>query len=226
MNMIERYIIKIITIVTIAISIITLSPLGVSATWTQDDTGSCYIEENSYVTGWKNIDNNWYYFDNNGYMKKGWISDNGIWYYLYDNGQMATLEMIDGYFVNSNGVYTNTITANEARQLILKEDSNYISKITDYNTKLSTEYREYSTDNMPAAGYWNIPKEPCYEFYVHVYDDNGEILCDICEYLVGKESKSVYIAPNQGGMSVYQIKNNQKVNTFKYMGEGNSYEWH
>jgi len=224
-NMIKRYIKKVITIVGIVISITALNPSGVSADWKQEDTGSRYIDGNSYVTGWKNIDNNWYYFDNNGYMKKGWISDNGIWYYLYDNGQRATLEVIDGYFVNSSGIYTNTITASEARQLISKEDSNYISKITDHETRLSTEYREYSADNMPASGYWNIPKEPCYEFYVHVYDVNGEVLCDICEYLVGKESKSVYIAPNQGGMSIYQIKNNQKVNIFKYIGEGNSYEW-
>lgn len=223
--MIKGYIIKVITIVAVAISIIALNPLGVSAAWKQDDTGSRYIEGNSYVTGWKNIDNNWYYFDNKGYMKKGWISDNGSWCYLYDNGQRATLEVIDGYFVNSSGVYTNTITSSEARQLISKEDSNYISKITDHETRLSTEYRECSADNMPAGGYWNIPKEPCYEFYVHVYDANGEVLCDICEYLVGKESKSVYIAPNQGGMSIYQIKNNQKVNTFRYIGEGNSYEW-
>jgi len=27
-------------------------------------------------------------------------------------------------------------------------------------------------------------------------------------------------------MSLYQIKNNEKVKTFQYMGEGNSYEWH
>ena len=224
-NIIKGYIIKVFTIVAISISIIVLDPLGVSADWKQEDTSSRYIEGNSYVTGWKNIDNSWYYFDNNGYMKKGWISDNGNWYYLHDNGQRATLEVIDGYFVNSSGVYTNTITASDARQLISKEDSNYISKITDYETRLSTEYGEYSADNMPAREYWNIPKEPCYEFYVHVYDGNGEVLCDICEYLVGKESKSVYIAPNQGGMSIYQIKNNEKVNTFKYIGEGTSYEW-
>ena len=172
-NIIKKYIIKIIILATIAISIIALSPVGASAAWKQDDTGS----------------------------------------------------LIGGCFVNSSGVYTNTITASGARQLILKEDGNYISKITDDHTRLSTDYREYSAGNLPSGIYWNIPKEPYYEFYVHVYDYNEEVFFDICEYLVGKESKNVYIAPNQGGMPIYQIKNNLKVNTFKYIGEGISYEW-
>jgi hypothetical protein len=120
----------------------------------------------------------------------------------------------------------NTITAPEARELILKEDGIYISQITDDNTRFSTDYTEYSAENMPGSNVWNLPKEPCYEFYVHAYETNGEIAYDSCEYLVGKESKNVYIAPNQGGMSLYQIKNNAKVKTFKYMGEENSYEWH
>jgi hypothetical protein len=120
----------------------------------------------------------------------------------------------------------NTITAPDARELILKEDGIYISKITDDSTRFSTDYTEYSDENMPGSNAWNLPKEPCYEFYVHAYETNGEIAYDSCEYLVGKESKNVYIAPNQGGMSLYQIKNNEKVKTFKYMGEENSYEWH
>ena len=204
-NIIKGYIKKVITIVAIAISIITLNPSGVSAAWKQEDIGSRYIEGNSYVTGWKNIDNNWYYFDKNGYMKNGWISNSGSLYYLYDNGQRATLEVIDGYFVNSSGVYTNTITASEARQLISKEDSNYISKITDYETRLSTEYTEYGVDNMPVGGYWNIPKEPCYEFYVHGYDGKGEVLCDICEYLVGKE-KCIHCTKPRGHVNLSNKK--------------------
>lgn len=223
--MIKKCITKAIVLAMIITSTMVFNPIGVSAAWKKDNTGLRYVEGNSYITGWKNIDNNWYYFDNNGYMKTGWICDNGNWYYLYENGQRATLENINGYFVNSNGVYTKTITASEARQLILKEDGNYISKITNNYTKLSSDYREYSADNFQSGVYWNMPKEPYYEFYVHVYGDNGEAYYDSCEYLVGKESKNVYIAPNQGGMSLYQIKNNQIVKTFKYTGQGGSYEW-
>ena len=60
--------------------------------------------------------------------------------------------------------------------LFLKEDGIYISQITYDNTIFLTDYREYSADNMPGRDAWNLPKEPCYEFYVHAYDSNGEIV--------------------------------------------------
>ncbi|WP_297428524.1 hypothetical protein [Clostridium sp.] len=118
-----------------------------------------------------------------------------------------------------------TLTQQEARQLILKEDGNFISKNTNSNVKLSTDGREYSADNIPTGDAWNVPKEPCYEFSVDYYDKNGEILNVEFEYLVGKDSENVYIMSNQGNTSVYQIQNNKKVKTFKWLKEGGSSEW-
>jgi hypothetical protein len=121
---------------------------------------------------------------------------------------------------------TNSLTADEARQLILTEDSDYISKVTDNNTRLSYDYKEYRTQDMPVGDAWDIPKEPCYYFSIHHYDNSGEITNNCCDYLVGKDSKNVYAMWNQGNSSVYQIKNNQKVKTFKWLKEGPSYdEW-
>lgn len=117
------------------------------------------------------------------------------------------------------------LTAKEARQLVLNEDGKYISGITNKNTRLSDSYKEYGAEDLPTKNSWNIPKEPCYEFYIANYGDDGEVNSTINEYLVGKNSKNVYILPNQGGKSAYQIKNNQKVKTFKYIGQGGSYEW-
>lgn len=56
--------------------------------WKSDSTGWWYTEGSSWVTDWKNIDGNWYYF--------------------YSNGYMAHDTMIDGYYVNSSGVWSNT----------------------------------------------------------------------------------------------------------------------
>lgn len=112
-----------------------------------------------------------------------------------------------------------TLTSQEARQLILKEDGNYISSIVNANTRLSNDCKEYSAENMFTGSSWNIPKEPCYEFYLSDYDNNGEIVCDICEYLVGKESKKVYQIPNQGLCPAYEIANNQKVKKYEWIGE-------
>lgn len=189
----------------IVASVLALNPIGASAEWKNNSTGWWYTEGSSWATGWRLIDKNWYYF--------------------YSDGYMARNNKIDGYFVNSGGAWTDSITANEARELILNEDGNYISKVTNNYTRLSTDYREYSSQDMPTGNAWNVPKEPCYDFSIYAYDNNGEIVNACCEYLVGKNSKNVYVMWNQGNSSVYQIENNQKVKTFKWIKVGESYEW-
>lgn len=128
------------------------------------------------------------------------------------------------YLYDGNGS-NSKLTAKEAKELILKEDGKYISKITNKNIKLSDYYKEYSAEDFPAKDSWNIPAETCYEFSIVTYRDDGEVDYSINEYLVGKNSGNVYIMPNQGGESAYQIKNNQKIKTFKYTGQGGSQEW-
>lgn len=51
----------------IILSIFALNPIGVSASWRHNSVGWWYTEGNSWVTGWKQIDGQWYYFDKNGY---------------------------------------------------------------------------------------------------------------------------------------------------------------
>lgn len=72
---------------------------------------------------WKCINNMWYYFDENGYMKTGWLNDNGKWYYLDESkenaGMMRIGLVVDPdtnyvYYLNKNGelVEDSTITIN------------------------------------------------------------------------------------------------------------------
>lgn len=117
------------------------------------------------------------------------------------------------------------LTPEKAKQLILKEDEKFISKAINDSTKFTPDYKEYSAEDMPTGDAWNLPKEPCYEFSICTYDNNGEIASGYCEYLVGKNSKNVYVMSNQGNTSVYQIENNQKVKTFKWIKEGESFDW-
>ena len=142
-------------------------------------------------------------------------------------------EIVENNMTTSNEVSNSQITPDEARKLILKEDGNYISKVTKKDkfnqySKLEANYKEYSAENMPTRNGWDIPKEPCYEFCVNYYNNKGQDLNGVCVYLVGKQSKKIYCIPNQGGMPAYQIENNQKVKTFKWIGEGSSsgIEWH
>src|SRR5471030_2525197 len=81
---------KLISSLLIAASVVTVMPIGASAEWKEDSAGWLYADGSSYYTGWKQIDNKWYNFGSNGYMRKGWIQDGGAWYYLQDNGSMVT----------------------------------------------------------------------------------------------------------------------------------------
>ena len=200
---------------SILLGVISTLTLGVSfpkeanADWKKDNIGWYYQDNNSYYTGWKLIDNNWYYF--------------------YSDGYMATNKKIGDYFVNSTGAWTNEITADEARELIYNEDGNFLTKEMT-PTKYGYSKLEYccEKDSIDIEA-WNIPDEPVYVFDLVSYgrEMDGSICEDgdlNCEYIVGKESKNVYILPNQGSMSAYQIQDNKKIKTYRYL-DCKSYEW-
>lgn len=46
------------------------------------------LEDHSAAIGWKQIGDQWFYFDSEGIMKKGWIDDGGNVYYLDRRGEM------------------------------------------------------------------------------------------------------------------------------------------
>ena len=204
---------RVISILLGAIATLTLGvsfPKEAHADWKKDNIGWYYQDNNSYYTGWKLIDNNWYYF--------------------YSDGYMATNDKIGDYFVNSTGAWTNEITVDEARELIYNEDGNFLTKKmtpTKYGySKL--EYR-YGVDYIDIE-IWNIPDESVYVF--DLIDYGRKMDGSICEYgylaykyVVGKESKNVYILPNQGSMmSAYQIQDNKKIKTYRCL-YSKSYEW-
>lgn len=102
---------------------------GVMATgWRYIDGYWYYFKDwGGMATGWQYIDGVWYYFYSSGVMAANawvqtggywyyltgsgsmatsrWIEWKGEWYYLYSSGIMATNATIDGYYVNSDGVW-------------------------------------------------------------------------------------------------------------------------
>jgi hypothetical protein len=151
-----NYLTKLIASTLIVASVLGFNPIGVSAAWKQNSTGWWYTEGNSYATGWRNIDRNWYYFKSNGYMNTGWINDSGNWFYTYKDGIMAHDCYIGDYYLNSNGAWTNSITENEeierpnlqitktkAIQILLAAKK-YLNKPSDKDISLvSINNREY-----------------------------------------------------------------------------------
>lgn len=53
---------------------------------------------------WKQINDDWYVFDENGYMRTGWFKDGENWYYLKKDGSRAHDTVIDGYTLDKNGI--------------------------------------------------------------------------------------------------------------------------
>jgi hypothetical protein len=81
---------KLVAFALVAMTIATVSPVGASAAWKQDSNGWWNTEGNSYSKGWRDINDTWYYFGSDGYMKTGWVNDGGKWYFLEASGAMKT----------------------------------------------------------------------------------------------------------------------------------------
>ncbi len=74
--------------------------------WAQTEMGWMYNESGKPVTGWKQIDGKWYYFEANGVMQTGWKQVSGKWYYLHTDGAMRTdWKQIGGkwYYFHTDG---------------------------------------------------------------------------------------------------------------------------
>lgn len=88
-----------------ALSLLAITPVVAHAEWRSNNTGWWYTEGNSWATGWKSINGNWYYF--------------------YSDGYMAHDTIIGGYYLNSDGVwnisYSGSSTASGASNGLYSE---------------------------------------------------------------------------------------------------------
>ncbi|WP_315072918.1 cadherin-like beta sandwich domain-containing protein [uncultured Clostridium sp.] len=75
--------------------------------WKQVNNVWYYLGSDGVMkTGWQNVNGEWYYLNINGAMKTGWLQNtDGKWYYLSNSGAMAKNTIIDGYRLNSDGVW-------------------------------------------------------------------------------------------------------------------------
>ena len=74
--------------------------------WVKTEMGWMYKENGKIVTGWKQIDGKWYYFESTGVMQTGWKQVSGKWYYLHTDGAMRTdWKQIGGkwYYFHTDG---------------------------------------------------------------------------------------------------------------------------
>ncbi len=149
-------------------------PKEANASWIKDNNGWWYSQLN-YVIGWKQVNNVWYYFDNNGYMKTGWIHDNGTWYYTDLNGDMQTgIVEVNGkvYYLDKNGamatgkveinkqIYTFAMSGEFTGNKIPQATKAFLSNGVEINpTKVNNTYVtsgklvEIKLEGNPTTGY-------------------------------------------------------------------------
>ena len=63
--------------------------------------------DGSMKTGWLK-DGAWYFLDNSGAMMTGWVRVGGKYYFLDKGGAMLTNTWVGNYYVDGNGVWTQT----------------------------------------------------------------------------------------------------------------------
>jgi hypothetical protein len=87
-RLLKRIVVLTITVVTL----VTVLPISADADWKQDSKGWWNTEGDSYSIGWEKIDSKWYYFDESGYMAHNTIIDG---YYIDFNGVAVVVKMED-----------------------------------------------------------------------------------------------------------------------------------
>lgn len=80
--------------------------------WIQDKNGWWFKnEDGTYLAGgWHKIEDQWYYFNAEGYMQTGWLVLEGQQFYCYPDGSRAAgwIKLDEGYYYfDENGVLKN-----------------------------------------------------------------------------------------------------------------------
>lgn len=88
-------------------------PGNAGSGWQQNQNGWWYKNaDGSYpVSAWLFTDNNWFHFDNSGYMQTGWINDGGRLFYLNPYSDGTKGKMMTGWqCINGKYYYFNPVS--------------------------------------------------------------------------------------------------------------------
>lgn len=78
----------------------------------------CLGSNGAMKTGWfkyyDDVDDTelWYYAESDGSLKTGWFYYQGQWYYLSEEGSLASEIIVDGYYVNKDGIWDQSQNGN------------------------------------------------------------------------------------------------------------------
>lgn len=142
---------------TVAIGLSTLTAVcinttGAMAEWKVNESNNTWswIENDIQVTGWKNINNLWYYFNDDGIMHTGWLKDNNKWYKLSENGNMLT------GWIQDNGKWYYASPSGELETGNLTIDGKLYNFLSD-GTMVEEEKTADFSNNSVLANSTSIP---------------------------------------------------------------------
>lgn len=194
MKNIKRFIIGALIIISSVASVPVYAWTNEVNGWIDGTKGWSYMKNNTYVDGWNYIDDNWYYF-------------------YKDTNFMAHDTIIDGCYLNSDGIWTNDIP--EAINQIIKNDIIYLNYTLE-----NIEWNFYTQENVSfkdlCNGYWDVP-----DIYGDVYWIKHNNI-DYMGYFVSEND--IYSLGNQGGTYIYKIENGKIVQQIPY-NNGSCYNW-
>ena len=137
-------------------------------------------KDGKIVTGWQQIDGNWYYFKDNGDMAIGVANINGVKYCFDEDGVMLTgWKQIDGkwYYLGEDGIAKSGSQSIDGKQYYFGEDG---SMLTGWQ-QISGKWYYISDSGELSTGWKEIDGKWYY------FADNGEMKTDqyIDGYYVG-----------------------------------------
>lgn len=163
-----KFINKIISAITVSMTLFTLIPLRASAEWVNDYQGNFYyMQDNQKVTGWKRIDGQIYYFDGNGKMQTGWIKAGSSWYFLQNDGALKNGWINYNkkwYYADSSGVIQTGIVNISGKVYIFDDNG----AIKTNNTVINGEFYTIGSDGEVVGTKMPTPEKE--------YDDSGNCI--------------------------------------------------
>lgn len=169
--------------------------------WIKSGGKYYYYVNGKMTTGWKTISGNRYYFSEDGVRQNGWIQVDGAtyylkscklqtgwqkidghYYYLGTDGRMAVNTTVDGVAIGSDGIADKTLTASNARILIIAGHGQ--GDVGAKGIYGNTIYYEYNYTREFASLIYDQLKAVGGNLTVEMYDQNY----DCYQVLSGKKT--------------------------------------
>lgn len=120
---------KIAASVVTLMTLLAITPMEAHAEWKLDSKGWWYTEGNTWATGWKYINEKWYYFYSDGYMAHDTTIDG-----FYVNSSGAWITDLGQYVSNNNSQASTVNNVKDARIKLTFNNEEVIIKLYDNPT--------------------------------------------------------------------------------------------